>query len=42
MELRREQVALAKAVESTTQDKVSVIEAITRDDQEVLTPETVL
>ena len=42
MELRRERVALAKAVESTTQDKVSVIEAITRDDQEVLTPETVL
>ena len=41
MELRREQVALAKAVESTIQDKVSIIEAITRDDQEILTAETV-
>ena len=41
MELRRERVALATAVESTTQDKVSVIEAIARDDQEALTPETV-
>ena len=41
MDLRCERVALVKAVESTAQDKVSVIEAIARDDQEVLTPETV-
>ena len=40
MELRRERVALAKAVESTAQDKVSIIEAIARDDQDVFTPET--
>ena len=41
MDLRCERVALVKAVESTAQDKVSIIEAIARDDQEVLTPETV-
>ena len=35
MELRRERIALAKAVETTTQDKVSLIEAITRGDQEM-------
>ena len=40
VELRRERVALAKAVESTAQDKVSIIEAIARDDQDVFTPET--
>ena len=40
-ELRRERVALAKAVETTTQDKVRIIEAITRDDQDALTPESV-
>ena len=41
MELRRERVALAKAVGTTTQDKVSLVEAITGDDHDVWTPETV-
>ena len=40
MDLRCERVALVKAVESTAQDKVSIIEAIARDDQDVFTPET--
>ena len=40
-ELRRERVALAQAVENTTLDKVSIIEATTQDDQDVLTRETV-